>query len=646
MSTLASLYFKTAQALAAMPAMSGPASAGGRSPVAAMLRNLAAMDDQALNQAVQSYAGTLGPNLAVLGAALDEGTVDGQELEQLFSRLDDTSVQALNENIDPEDFATLARHLSEQVISRFEGVAPGQVQADPTPVGDTETPGAAEEDIEAEVIDDPAEAEIGSYETPPGPAQEERPWDNTRGLLPDERQTLDSFYDQIRQTEEVEAPDEISGFDAAPNQWVNARDTQGNWYRVDDAGRTYRFDQTGATPQEQWTRMSHLDTLGRGEEWDQAFSQDVERRVNELVNQQMTHGRAPTGMSQSDWMDQLRQQARPQAERAARTELKSDGARSVGLGYIGDLQDTFGRVHFRQSDGRPFIQTMDGMQPVDSRELWRAQNPQAAHNHERWMREREQQMYDPRWIAGQMRAYQAAGEQMPDHLQQHIQELRSHPQFAQQVDAHQQAMGQMGQMQGQQGVNYTELYNQALSGAAQPQPSTPAQPSDLPEAAPNQSPYVPDKPDDPHKPRVPKPGPQLPEQKLAARAPKFRGNRRNTLPAAVSDNPMRRRIVPGSRNLGRSARINQALAPQQNFDPDQIQRLQDRLRARNTGPLAQATTHNTQAITQQTDYGQMRDRGMLGRQAMAGPVPMRGRPDPMGSWGRPVFQSRFRLRGM
>lgn len=625
MSKLASSYFKVAQAA---------------SPVAEMLERVQNMDDEQLNALIQSFAPRLASQLGQFATAIDAGMVDTESIDQFFSRLSDDTVGVLASSIDPNDFASLARHLSDQVINRFE--AAGLRAGDPTPAGDGQTPGVATEDITSEVASDPKEQQVAANEAVPGSQEGSRPWQGVRSILEPERQALDRFYDQIRQTEEVEAPDEISGFDAAPNQWVNARDTHGNWYRIDDAGRTYRFDQTGTTPEEQWTRMPELDTIGRGGKWGQAFEQDVQGRVDQLVNEHMTHGHRPGHMSEADWMDSLRQQLRPRAERAARNELKSEGARRIGLGYIGDLQDTFGRVHFRRSDGRPFIQTMEGMQPVDSRELWRAQNPQAAHNHDRWLREREQQLYDPRWIAGQMRAYQAAGEQMPDHLQQHIRELtQAHPQFASQVQAHQMAMSQMGT---QQGVNYTELYNQALSDV-QPQPESPPPrtPAPTPDTAAQQRPApTPELPDPKRK------LPQPPEQKLAARAPKFPENRNTALPVGVQRNTglaSRRTIVPGQQQLARDRRINQALSRPEPSSQADIQRLQRHLRARGGGPLATAARHNTAAIAQPTDFGQLRDRGgLLGQRGVASP--MRARSDHMGSWGRPVFNSRFRLRGM
>jgi len=283
-------------------------------------------------------------------------------------------------------------------------------------------------------------------------------------VLGPEREATRDMAREVLETAPLQELPQFTGYDAIPNQNLNARDRFGNYYYIDPEGRTFKWSQTGE-PGKRLTRVPHLEASAEAQ-------QDIERQLIREMSAGTGVPRDPEGRAQ--WAQNRRQQL------AAELGGPSEAAQRLGLTRLDDAMAAAGGPVYFDRQGRPHALSEQGLQRMSSIDLWRQANPERAAAYDARDARRERRLNDPRYLASLRRSYQTTGEEPPEWFQNRVAQMEQQdPNFREKMDAHVVA-GQMLQDRGfQKGINYTDLYNQArqqIGGAQQPAAKTPPSP--------------------------------------------------------------------------------------------------------------------------------------------------------------------------
>lgn len=596
------------------------------------------------------------------------GNLDPRELQKV-----DQLAQQRFQAMDPETRSGISQRIQQLPVAKNLGqMLPGAMESiqQPPEEAETETPGATppspqEEAAAAAVGQEPPEAASAAVPEVAADKQRQEAEQEAQaaepevpsGILPQEVSGTRDMAREVLETAPLPQMPQYTGYDVVPNQNLNMRDRFGNYYYQDPSGRIFHWSQT-AEPGQRLSRVEHLEQPA-------GTRQEVERQLI----QEMSSGQAPEDpQEQAQWAAQRRSQLMQEAGGL------SDAAKQLGLSRLDDVMAAAGGPVYFDRQGRPHYPSEEGLQQMSSIDLWRQANPQQAAQYDERTAHRERRMSDPRYLATLRRSYQTMGMTPPDWFDERVSQLeKQDPSFRSQMDAHAVA-GQMVQDKGfQPGINYDQLYNQALGrmktapidqapSAAEQAPPVGQAPPPAAEQAPAAVPEQPPKQKKPVTSKLTVPEPDNPKQvssksitpKTAAQFNQIAGYR-----GGLKDTHLRRALrrraenrrdalppsIRGAPDLGASTVFN----PGRNYDHGEAPKASDwqglhkvlRQARRQTsaqeqarGPLGGPSPYVRQ---QQESYGT--------RPGVLGALGSRQTYDPLGSKGRPQFRSNWRHLG-
>ena len=269
------------------------------------------------------------------------------------------------------------------------------------------------------------------------PVEDEEEDRALRRMLPPERERLLRHLQYFADTAPTPEGPHLVGMDTAPGA-ANARDRFGNWYYISDAGETWRYDPS-REGDDAYIRMPQLDTAGRGDRFDTAVRDQVEQRLQDRVLAEM--GSRFDIRDQRGAYQEIADRLRPRVEREFAGQMRGRDAGRLGLHHMDAAQRALGQRLYFDHEGRPHTITDRGVEPVDSRRLWAALNPEQAAQRSRVHERQKRQLQNPRYWAAQRRLFATSGEAMPEvvrkQMEQAAQDYAGGPEaFEQEVGTH------------------------------------------------------------------------------------------------------------------------------------------------------------------------------------------------------------------